>query len=80
VVVVLALVYFILNSIPILRDLGRRERSKKNTQWEDFTEALQKLTIIHEKGDQDTYAFVDKVALLVSPACAGEKTTTHHFA
>jgi H+-transporting ATPase len=40
VVVVMALVYFILNSIPWLRDLGRRERAKKNNHWEDFRVSL----------------------------------------
>jgi len=53
VTVVIALVYYILNRIPYLDRLGRRQRSQKNEVLEDFFANLQRLTIVHEKPKSD---------------------------
>jgi len=63
VVVICALVYTILNAIPWLANLGRRETGKKNTVFEDFAAEIQRLTAVHNK-EQDSWSFVDQVALL----------------
>jgi H+-transporting ATPase len=52
VTVVLALVYYILNNVPFLDNLGRSHRGKKNKVIEDFITELQRLTIVHEEGGQ----------------------------
>ncbi|GAB7366812.1 hypothetical protein MBLNU230_g0986t1 [Neophaeotheca triangularis] len=49
VIIVIALVYFILNQIPQLNDLGRKKRSAQDTQMENIIGHLSKLTIRHEK-------------------------------
>ncbi|GAA5913171.1 hypothetical protein JCM6882_005807 [Rhodosporidiobolus microsporus] len=49
VTVVVAFVYWLLNKIPWLNNLGRKQRSKKNKVMEDFLTELQRLTIVHEK-------------------------------
>ena len=70
-----ALVYFVLNSIPWLANLGRREQGKKNTVFEDFAQEIQRLTMVHHTGrnpgDPDTYQFVDReffLSVFPSPA------------
>merc|ERR1712072_855109 len=64
-IVTVVRVYGYLNAIPKLANLGRRETGKKHSQWEDFTTALTRLTVIHETGEdnQDLYRFEDRVAL-----------------
>jgi len=72
VVIVCALVYYILNAIPWLANLGRREQGKKNTVFEDFAQEIQRLTAVHNK-EQNSWSFVDQVALLneKEPASGG---------
>jgi hypothetical protein len=50
VTVVMALVYYILNHLPFLDNLGRSRRGKKNKVIEDLITELQRLTIVHEEG------------------------------
>ncbi|WFC98377.1 P-type H(+)-exporting transporter [Malassezia yamatoensis] len=60
VIVVCALVYYVMCRIPMLDNLGRRNRSNKNEVVEDFFVNLQRLTLIHEKDQhtgQNTYQF-----------------------
>jgi len=63
VVIIIALVYVILNSIPYLANLGRREKGKKNTVFEDFAQEIQRLTAVHNQ-ESNSWSFVDQVALL----------------
>ncbi|GAA6026780.1 hypothetical protein JCM8097_005856 [Rhodosporidiobolus ruineniae] len=51
VIVVLAFVYWLLNKIPWLNNLGRKQRSKKNALMENFLTELQRLTIVHERNE-----------------------------
>lgn len=53
VTVVIALVYWVMNRIPALDRLGRRQRSQRNEILEDFFQSLQRLTIVHEKAAED---------------------------
>lgn len=46
--IVVALIYFVLNKITWLDNLGRISRSKKNTKYENFLTDLQRLTLVHE--------------------------------
>ncbi|PKI84849.1 P-type H(+)-exporting transporter [Malassezia vespertilionis] len=57
--IVCLLVYYVMNRIPWLNNLGRRVRSRKNEQMEDFFANLQRLTLVHEKdaNDKDVYEF-----------------------
>jgi H+-transporting ATPase len=65
VTIVIALVYYVLNQIPALDNLGRRKRSVKNQVLEDFFANLQRLTIVHEKSDKedepDVYSFATRL-------------------
>ncbi|KAK9312157.1 E1-E2 ATPase-domain-containing protein [Lipomyces starkeyi] len=49
VTIVLALVYFVLNKIPWVDNLGRQTRSRSDTQMENIIGHLSKLAIEHEK-------------------------------
>ncbi|UKZ78840.1 hypothetical protein TrVFT333_006586 [Trichoderma virens FT-333] len=63
VTIFIAIVYFILNKIPSLNDLGRKDRKKKDTIVENVITALQKLAIEHEKDETtgvDRYLLADK--------------------
>ena len=53
VMVVCALVYYVMSRLPVLDNLGRRNRSNKNEVLEDFFENVQRLTIVHEKGNEE---------------------------
>ncbi|GAA5931746.1 plasma-membrane proton-efflux P-type ATPase [Sporobolomyces koalae] len=55
--VIIAFVYFVLNRIPWLADLGRKKRSHKNALLEDFMQELSRLTIVHEKTENDLGLF-----------------------
>jgi hypothetical protein len=57
VTVVLALVYYILNHLPFLDNLGRSRRGQKNKVIEDFITELQRLTIVHEEGGQSSHVY-----------------------
>ncbi|WFD19985.1 P-type H(+)-exporting transporter [Malassezia caprae] len=59
VIVICALVYYIMCRIPALDHLGRRNRSNKNEILEDFFTNVQRLTLVHEKGEEghDVYSF-----------------------
>ena len=60
VMVVCALVYYVMCRIPYLDNLGRRNRSVKNEVLEDFFANVQRLTLVHEKGNEeghDVYSF-----------------------
>lgn len=64
VIVVITLVYFILNRLPALDRLGRRQRSVKNQVLEDFMTNIQRLTIVHEKaedGKPDVYSLTQRL-------------------
>ena len=49
VTIVIAIVYFLLNRIPALADIGRKNRSVHDTQMENIIGHLSKLTLRHEK-------------------------------
>jgi len=51
VTIVIAIVYFLLNRIPSLADIGRKNRSVHDTQMENIIGHLSKLTLRHEKTD-----------------------------
>ncbi|GAA5900180.1 plasma-membrane proton-efflux P-type ATPase [Sporobolomyces salmoneus] len=53
VTVVVAMVYFVLNRIPWLANLGRKRRSHKDSMLENFITELQRLSIVHERTDND---------------------------
>ena len=65
VTIILTMVYYILNRIPALDRIGRRQRSVKNPLLEDFFANLQRLTIVHEKADKegepDVYSFATRL-------------------
>ncbi|KAF2754574.1 plasma membrane H+-ATPase Pma1 [Pseudovirgaria hyperparasitica] len=48
VTIVIAIVYFLLNQIPWLSDLGRKDRSRKDPQVENILASLGKLALEHE--------------------------------
>jgi H+-transporting ATPase len=48
VTIVIAIVYYLLNSIPSLADIGRKSRSHHDTQMENIIGHLTKLTLQHE--------------------------------
>lgn len=55
--------YFVLQRIPYLDNLGRRDRSRVNKQYEDFLVSLQRVVITHERGSEgqpDHWVFEDK--------------------
>ncbi|KAK0553810.1 hypothetical protein OC846_002341 [Tilletia horrida] len=66
VTVIIALVYFILNRISALDNIGRRQRSVRNEIVEDFMMSLQRLTIVHEKGhdNNDVYSFEKRLEIV----------------
>ncbi|KAI0065005.1 plasma-membrane proton-e [Artomyces pyxidatus] len=58
VTVIAALVYFLLNSIKFLDNLGKSKRGTKNKKQEDFLTNLRRLTLVHERaGDDDVFRF-----------------------
>ena len=57
----------ILQRIPYLDNLGRRDRSRVNKQYEDFLVALQRVQIVHEAGvdgQPGHFKFEDKAKAL----------------
>ncbi|KAK9900179.1 plasma-membrane proton-e [Cystobasidium minutum MCA 4210] len=67
VTIVIALVYFILQKVPYLDNLGRRDRHRVSRQYEDFLVSLQRITIVHEAGQDggpDHFRFEDKAKAL----------------
>lgn len=65
VTVVIAIVYYILNKVSWLNNLGRKSRSKKDTMVENILGQLQKLTIEHEVDERtgiNRYILADKAA------------------
>ncbi|QYT03280.1 Plasma membrane ATPase [Trichoderma simmonsii] len=63
VTIFIAIVYFILNKIPWLNDLGRKDRKRKDTIVENVITALQKLAIEHERDETtgvNRYLLADK--------------------
>lgn len=65
VTIVIAIVYYILNQITWLNDLGRKKRSKKDTLIENMLGHLQKLAVEHEideKTGKDRYLLAEKGA------------------
>ncbi|KAL7935898.1 E1-E2 ATPase domain-containing protein [Trichoderma chlorosporum] len=63
VTIFIAIIYFILNKIPALNDLGRKDRKRKDTIVENVITALQKLAIEHEKDEvtgHSRYLLADK--------------------
>ncbi|KAI0322629.1 plasma-membrane proton-e [Amylostereum chailletii] len=58
--VIIALVYYLLNNIQWLDNLGKSRRGHKNKRYEDFLENLRRLTLVHEKdGAMEHYHFAD---------------------
>jgi H+-transporting ATPase len=51
VIIILAITYFLLNRIPALADLGRKNRSIHDTQMENIIGHLSKLALKHEKDE-----------------------------
>lgn len=49
--IILAIVYYLLNKIPALNDLGRKNRSVHDTQMENIIGHLSKLCIRHERDE-----------------------------
>jgi len=73
VTIVIAMVYFILQKIPYLDNLGRRDRSRVSRQSEDFLLSLQRVTIVHERGidgGHDHFRFEDKAKALKGESAA----------
>lgn len=65
VTVVIAIVYFLLNKMAWLNDLGRKKRSKKDTMIENILGHLQKLAIEHEQDEKtgaNRYLLTEKAA------------------
>lgn len=65
VTVVIAIVYFLLNKVSWLNDMGRKTRSKKDTMIENIIGHLQKLAIEHEQDEKsggDRYFLAEKAA------------------
>ena len=63
VTVFIAIIYYLLNKIPFLNDLGRKDRRKKDTIAENIIVALQKLALEHEhdeKTGKDRYILMEK--------------------
>ncbi|PWN54459.1 putative PMA1-H+-transporting P-type ATPase [Violaceomyces palustris] len=62
----IALVYYILSRWEWLANVGKRQRSVKNEMLEDFFTNLQRLTIVHEKGEDggDIYAFSQRTEIV----------------
>lgn len=58
VTIVIAIAYYLLNSIPVLNDLGRKVRSKKDADIENIIAAISKLAIDHERDDAGRDRFV----------------------
>jgi len=74
VTIVIAMVYFILQKIPYLDNLGRRDRSRVSRQSEDFLLSLQRVTIVHERGidgGSDHFRFEDKAKALKGESSSG---------
>ncbi|KAI0037190.1 plasma-membrane proton-e [Vararia minispora EC-137] len=58
--IILALVYFVLNSITWFDKLGKSKRGVKNSLQEDFLANLRRLTLVHERsgsGGEDYFRF-----------------------
>lgn len=64
VTIVIAITYHLLNKIPALADLGRKNRNVHDTQMENIIGHLSKLTLKHEKDDtpEGRWAIVPKSA------------------
>ncbi|KFH43902.1 Plasma membrane ATPase-like protein [Hapsidospora chrysogenum ATCC 11550] len=65
VTVFIAIIYLILNKVSWLNDLGRKDRSKKDTIVEDILAQLQKLAIEHEldaKTGRNRYILTEKAS------------------
>ncbi|EXL94135.1 H+-transporting ATPase [Fusarium odoratissimum NRRL 54006] len=65
VTVVIAIVYFVLNKLSWLDNLGRKDRKKKDTKLENILGHLQKLAIEHEvdeKTGKSRFMLAEKVA------------------
>ncbi|THY57362.1 plasma-membrane proton-e [Aureobasidium pullulans] len=51
VTIIIAIVYFLLNQIPWLNNLGRKNRNMHDTKMENIIAALSKIALVHEKDD-----------------------------
>ncbi|WPG99540.1 Hypothetical protein R9X50_00235700 [Acrodontium crateriforme] len=62
VIIVIAITYYLLNQIPYLNDLGRKNRSVHDTQMENIIGHLSKLAFKHEKDvdGSDRYVITQK--------------------
>jgi len=62
VIIVIAITYFLLNQIPGLSDLGRKNRNVHDTQMENIVGHLSKLALRHEKDEhgESRWALVTK--------------------
>ena len=47
----IALVYYLLDSNRWLANLGRQNRSVKKAAYEDMLQAIQRLTVLHQRGE-----------------------------
>jgi len=65
VIVFIALVYLVLNRIPWLNDLGRKDRSSRDAQMENILGRLSKVAIEHERDPEtgrDRFYLAEKAA------------------
>jgi H+-transporting ATPase len=64
VTIVIAIVYYLLNRVPWLDDLGRKDRSRKDPMIENTIAALSKLAIEHgtDKHGVDRYILAQRAA------------------
>ncbi|KZT60582.1 plasma-membrane proton-e [Calocera cornea HHB12733] len=62
VIIILALVYYMLNKITFLDNLGKSKRGTKREEYEDFIENLRRLTIVHEQDEADETGGVPSAA------------------
>lgn len=62
VTVFIAIVYLALNKVTWLNNLGRKNRSKRDTVVENMLGHLQKLAVEHQTDGRDRYILVDKAA------------------
>ena len=58
IIIILAITYFLLNKIPALADLGRKNRSLHDTQMENIIGHLSKLALKQEKDEHGDNRFV----------------------
>uniref|UniRef100_A0A0K3CLV9 P-type H(+)-exporting transporter n=1 Tax=Rhodotorula toruloides TaxID=5286 RepID=A0A0K3CLV9_RHOTO len=80
VTIVIAFVYYVMNKIPWLNNLGRTQKGKKNVQLENFLTEVQRLAIVHEKSDDPAAPTVFKITRGASDESAPDSGTASNSA